>query len=116
MKRYSCKRIGRPPVHILRDGTSAREYARSVGVSDKAFDSRLHGGWSPEQAAGFMPPPSGPRLQPRKRRMLSDGRSALHVALQNGIERGAFYSRVRIGWSPEQAAGLVPRDPAISKP
>lgn len=109
-------RQGRPHVHYLRDGRPAREVARDNRVADKAFDSRLHKGWTLGQAAGVETPPSGPRRGPRERRLLPDGRPALHVALRNGIKRGAFNSRVRIGWTLEQAAGLAPRDPVGRKP
>jgi hypothetical protein len=100
---------GRPPVLLLADGRSAREVARGNGITSKAFDSRLGRGLTLEQAAGVDPMPGGPRSSARSRRLLPDGRSAVQVAEANGINRGTFQSRCRIGWTPAEAAGVVPR-------
>lgn len=40
---------------------------------------------------------------------LSDGRVANAVARRSGVLEQTFYSRLRRGWTPEQAAGLEAR-------
>lgn len=103
---------GRPALLLLADGRSARAVARENGIGAKAFDSRLNRGLTLEQAAGVDPMPDGPRRSARSRRLLPDGRSAVQVAEANGINRGTFQSRCRIGWTPAEAAGVVPRKAA----
>lgn len=107
--RVRLSNAGRPAFLLLSDGRSARAVARENGISAGAFDCRLSRGLTLEQAAGVDPMPAGPRRSARSRRLLSDGRSAVQVAEANGINRGTFQSRCRLGWSPAEAAGVVPR-------
>lgn len=111
----SLNRTGRPAVLLLAHGRSARQVARENGIGDKAFDSRLGRGLTLQQAAGVDPMPAGPRRSARSRRLLPDGRSAVQVAEANGISRGTFQSRCRIGWTPAEAAGVVPRKAGFEK-
>jgi hypothetical protein len=111
----SLNLTGRPPVLLLSDGRSARDVARDNGISSKAFDSRLGRGLTLQQAAGVDPMPAGPRRSARSRRLLPDGRSAVQVAAANGIKRGTFQRRCSIGWTPAEAAGVVPRKAGFEK-
>lgn len=99
-------RIGRPPTHRLADGQPALEVARQNGIPANTARSRLQRGWTIEEATGLAPPPR--RGGRPAGVVLSDGRTALVVARENGVTQSRFYWRIRCGWSPEQAAGLLP--------
>ena len=78
-------RIGRPPTHRLADGQSALEVARQNGIPANTARSRLQRGWTIEEATGLAPPPR--RGGRPAGVVLSDGRTALVVARENGVTK-----------------------------
>lgn len=101
VNRLNCRATVR-----LFNGRAALPVAEANGVPRPAFYYRVRNGWTPDQAAGVLPPPaSWFRLQ---RVQLLDGRLARSVARANGIADGTFKARLRRGWTPDQAAGIAP--------
>lgn len=106
----SSGKRGRPPTHRLANGQPVTEAARQMGVPTGTVQSRLQRGWTIEQAVGLAPAPRPGGRPPGV--VLADGCTGLCVAKENGITQSQFYWRLKCGWSPEQAAGVLP-PPAV---
>ncbi|MBB3132169.1 hypothetical protein FHS19_006896 [Paenibacillus rhizosphaerae] len=78
--------------------------AESNGISKELLKQRFYkNGWNKAKAT----------CQPVRRR--TDRTKWLAIAEKNGINRGAFYERVRKGWVEEKAA-TEPLGKAVAKP
>lgn len=109
----------------LENGQFAWPLAEQNGVSRTAFAKRLRDGMSPDAAATlplriranqYAPKPAnfrGGGALPVY--LTSDGRSGLTVAAEMGISKCSFHSRIRNGWSVDQAAGIFPAPRDIAK-
>lgn len=88
---------------------SRRAAAIHFGINFDAFNSRIERNWTPEQAVGLEPPPD---KQGTAITITVDGikfKSRADAAKHFGIRPDRFYSRLYAGWTPEEAAGLIPR-------
>jgi hypothetical protein len=90
------------------DGAALCDVAEAKGLAFSTVYWRLRNGWSEAEALSV---PSGAErserpLLARPRRRLKDGRNASDVAKQNGICRAVWDSRVRYGWSVDDAVTL----------
>jgi hypothetical protein len=86
------------------------EACRQYGLEDSAVRGRLEIGWSKRQAFGIEPPPKKGRNAYGKT-ITIDGtvyRTVTDAARKYGIEEKNFAARIRRGWTPEQAAGILP--------
>ena len=96
------------------DGKTFKSQAaacRHYGIEVKLYRTRLHKGWSPEEAVGLHE-----RLpvfnDPNARQVEVGGetfRSIKQAAEHHGLRYGAVYQRISHGWTIEQALLLEPR-------
>ncbi len=90
---------------------SISEMATSAGVDRGTIRARLKAGWTPSQAAGWAP-----KLRTRIRRgrpIVLEGveLTMSEAAARLGLALDTLSTRLRRGWSVEQACGLEPRPP-----
>ena len=84
--------------------------AVAYSVSESTFRYRLGKGWKPEQIVGLEEPPAGHDEYEHFIPITVDGIDFKnHVSAANhfGVKPVTFSVRIRKGWTPEQAAGLV---------
>ena len=100
-----------PPLGITVAGKSFRSIAHaatSFGIDSDTARSRLRAGWTPEQAMGLASAP----INSRYRKITVDGKDfpTLSAAAQfYKIDKTNLSARLRLGWSPEEAVGLIDR-------
>jgi hypothetical protein len=115
------KANARPSIldHVkLSDGRLAWSVAKAAGLSEATFRARLKAGVSPDDALrpvqrvvmsrGARVDTSKWRRRGRPRKSgveprLADGRLAQPLAKAAGVSAGAFYYRLKAGWSPDDA-------------
>lgn len=84
--------------------------AKALGISWGTFRARLLRGYSPEQAAGLEPGPQWPGAAGRPQTIEIAGRvfgSREEAARHFKLSSHTLGSRLRNGWTPEQAVGLA---------
>ena len=89
---------------------SLKKYAEENGASYQKTWARIQEGWSLEEAVGLV---ERPRVGGKAKSVTVDGkvfRSNAQAARNYGISEGAWRKRVRLGWSPNQAAGIPRRN------
>lgn len=90
--------LRRKPVHKQRRGIG--EKLQAAGISRVTFYARLRRGWSEEAAlSGAI----GENVGAPARLVMPDGRAAVLVAEENGVERRTFYRNVQRGKSLREA-------------
>lgn len=105
--------VGGKFVHRTSDGRLARDVALEGGISIPTFQARIQRGWTVDEATGLVPAPrkTGRPAAAMGGKVLhrtSDGRPAVEVAKAQGIAHHTWKARLRIGWTVDQAVGLVP--------
>lgn len=83
--------------------------SRARGLDPAQVWTRLHKlGWTPEQALEFVKKPRGHAIEITGPKGKKEYPSEQAAAKANGIHPDTFRKRLKQGWSPEQAADIVP--------
>ncbi len=85
---------------------SNAEAARAHGIKPGTLSLRLKKGWSIEQALGLLPPPDGANTHKRIKIDGNEFRSTKEAIKHYCLTTALVYSRLRNGWSIEQALGV----------
>ena len=87
--------------------------ASFYNIGEGSFHRRLSQGWKPEQIVGLEEPPAGHDEHEHFMPITVDGiefKNQVSAANHFKVNSITFSSRLRKGWTPEQAAGLVEPD------
>jgi hypothetical protein len=89
--------------------SSLAEIAKSFGVTPHKVYRRFRSGWSIEQCLDLKDQPKreAPNANALKTR-LGNFHSVRDAAIKLGLEEGTIASRLRKGWTPDQAVGASP--------
>jgi len=89
-----------PTFGAIEGKQTVAEKLQAAGISRVTFYARLRRGWSEEAAlSGAI----GEKVGAPARLVMPDGRAAVSVAEQNGVERRTFYRNVKRGKSVQEA-------------
>lgn len=87
------------------------KYAASFyNIKEGSFHRRLGQGWTPEQIVGLEEPPAGHDEYEFFVPITVDGikfKNQVSAANHFKVNHNTFHTRIKKGWTPEQAAGLV---------
>lgn len=86
--------------------------ANAHGVPRALLSDRLQKGWTPEEAVGLVP--RRERSAPNARRITIDGvqyKSVRAACDARGFNYGKVHSRIKLGWTLQQAFDLAPPPP-----
>lgn len=84
--------------------------ASFYNIAEGSFRYRMNKGWKPEQIVGLEEPPAGHDEYEHFIPITVDGvefKNRVSAADYFGVKPVTFHQRLRKGWTPEQAAGLV---------
>jgi hypothetical protein len=96
---------------------TVKSAAKAYRIHTVVLLKRLRRGWSPEQAVGVaLPPPKPPHYRCKPVTVRSGTRahhfaSIKEAAAACGLDYKAVSTRLRLGWTKEQALGLLPPPP-----